>query len=64
MSDSDELQDACRNCGSVEHLRDGLCRECVRILGREETAEAESREHPHQAPVIPLHRPPWRRRGT
>lgn len=55
----------CERCGANEHVHRGLCRACRKTLtGSGEVLAPENREEPTQAPRIPLHRPPWRRRGA
>ncbi len=60
----------CENCGAQAHLHEGLCRPCHRLaLDERRTGVPMDQEKrrpipPHQAPSIPLHSPPWRRRGA
>ena len=64
VSDSGKLEEACENCGAIEHLHDGLCRQCRQVLGRDVKTSEADRHEPRQAPLVPFHRPPWRRRGA
>jgi hypothetical protein len=59
----------CENCSAHAHLHEGLCRPCHRLaLDERRTGVSVDHERrpiaPHQAPSIPLHSPPWRRRGA
>ncbi len=59
-------KDICERCGAHERLRDGLCRQCRRLLrGEDEEFRAPQKQAPpHEAPRIALRNPPWRRRGA
>jgi len=66
--DSD-AEGVCGKCGMDAHLHEGLCRHCHQIALEERRTEASIQHEqrqvpPHQAPSIPLHSPPWRRRGA
>jgi predicted amidophosphoribosyltransferase len=59
----------CASCGASAHLHEGLCRPCHRkALDERRAAVPEHHEPhrplPHQAPAVPLHGPPVRRRGA
>lgn len=55
----------CERCGTDEHVHEGLCRHCRKVLvGEGKILEHRHEEHPHQAADIPLRNPPWRRRGA
>jgi len=55
----------CKSCGANEHVHEGLCRRCRKVLiGQGEVLAPGHEERPHQADDEPLHSPPWRRRGA
>jgi hypothetical protein len=52
----------CRECGTSEDVRRGLCRQCrARARGRElnPAEEARGRRMPKQRDVEPTHEQPW-----
>ncbi|MDE3086662.1 MAG: hypothetical protein KGJ77_07835 [Acidobacteriota bacterium] len=55
----------CQRCGTDEHVHEGLCRRCRKVLLAEGTPVREARRRPPRAAQTePLHNPPWRRRGA
>jgi len=55
----------CERCGTNEHVHEGLCRRCRKLLlGKGTVLDTEDRTDPHSADVPPLHSPPWQHRGA
>jgi len=55
----------CENCSTNEHVHEGLCRRCRKVLlGEGKILPPEHEERLHQADGSPLHSPAWRRRGA
>jgi ribosomal protein L40E len=62
-----EDEGVCGKCGATAHLHEGLCRRCHRVALDERRVAARHEPHQHppdQAPTVPLHGPPVRRRGA
>jgi ribosomal protein L40E len=62
-------EDICKGCGATAHLHEGLCRHCHQLALDERRVAVpppdDQHELPlHQAPRVPLHGPPVRRRGA